>query len=125
MVDLKLAVAALRNVWGPLPQGGTGALRPALQTRCDAAFAAVVGGSVQRMSGNGQDVSFFTPSMAQMSPQDVVDMWVFLVERFDTQKLTLQTAGNANPTDLQVETSMEADMRPVFGYTDNWMFMTK
>jgi hypothetical protein len=106
-------------------QAGTGLLRPALQAKSDAAFDVIAGGSILSVSGDGQSVSMEGSSVALFTPQMAVDMWGYLIERFDNSKTSLIQAGNAAPTDAQVEADMEAKMRPVMGYTDNWMYVSK
>lgn len=52
---------------------------------------------------------------------EVLAVWVYLVEQFDRAKAALGGA----PTDAQIEAQMETYLRPVYGYTDNWMYIAK
>lgn len=92
------------------------------------------------MSANGQHAVFETGGTGgqSVSPQEMLDVWVYLIELFDRAVGDLQ-AGNPiwgtggelattpipMPTDAEVEAQMETYLRPIASYTDNWMYLAK
>lgn len=83
-------------------------------------FKLIQAGQVKSTAANNQHTSFETGEGA-LTPQQVVGMWAYLVEIFDTSAAEL--AGQ--PTDAQVEAQMETHLRPVTGATNNWMYLMK
>jgi len=124
-ISQRFLLAALRSVWGeisiitPTPPP----LRAALQAKSDAQFSMVQNGAVGVVSGNGHHVSFQKGGGegGEVSPQQVLDAWVYLVEIFDRSFGDL----GGTPTDTAVEAQMETYLRPITGYTNNWMYLSK
>src|SRR5271170_753992 len=116
-VSVRFILAALRNVWVPISATYPGpptpaSLRAALQAKSDAQFAMVGAGAIGSMTQNEQKVGFKNAGDgAEVSPQQVLDIWVFLIELFDRAVGDL----GGTPADPQVETQMETYLRPVTG----------
>jgi hypothetical protein len=120
MNSVRYAAAQLRKTYNECQAANpTTSLRAGLVAKSDAQLEAVGGGEIAETSANGQFTKFNTDS--DISPMFVLEMWNFLVELFDSCKATL----GGNPTDAQIVTEMEKNLRPVTGYTDDWSRLQK
>ncbi len=118
--DSRFCLAALRSVWGTAASRPT-SLRDALQAKSDTQFSIVAAGGIKSTSANGQHTIFSEKNGQGPIPAEVLAVWVYLVELFD--RATGELGGT--PTDTLVEAKMETYLRPVTGYTDNWMYLAK
>lgn len=122
-IDQRFMLAALRNVWG-ICKVAPSPLRDALQAKSDSYFTMVSQGQIKTASGNGQMAELDIQSGAP-TPSLLLSMWVYLVDMFDNSTTDLKCGGNNAPTDTQVEAQMETYLRPITGYTNNWMYISK
>lgn len=124
-VDVRFLLAALRKAWAEVNASNPKpALRDYLIVKSNAQFPLVGSGAIKSTAANGQHTQF-DDSGASPSASDVLSAWNYLVERFDAAKATLISSGIAAPTDMQVEAQMETDLRPIAGYTNNFMYLSK
>lgn len=109
-------------MWGTIQAASAPkpSLRVSLQAKADAQFALVSSGSIREVSANGQNVTLSNDPMA-ITPQSVLDAWTYLVDTFDRAYAAL----GGTPTDDLVEAKMETYLRPVTGYTNNFMYLSK
>lgn len=121
-VSNRIVKAALMDAWAYTkalnPSGGT-ALRDVLVQNVLDSRQLIAGGQIKTTSNDGHMTSFATGS--GLGASDIVEVWVYLVEEFDRAKSDL----GGDPDDTTVEARMESQLRPMFGYTGNYMYLSK
>jgi hypothetical protein len=124
--QIKLALwDAAQIVWPDFPDTAAEPVSPGLRATLIStsitARQAVASGSIVFSSANGHVTKFAEGSTSVLTPADIAEVWVYLVEEFDRAKAELGEAAS----DAEVFALMERNLRPSLGYTDNYMFMSK
>lgn len=78
-------------------------------------------GAIKTVMANGQTTTFADFSAGDLTAAQFTEIWVYLVDEYDRAESELA----AGSTDAQIETQMESNLRPVKGWTDNWMYISK
>ncbi len=109
-------------MWDAWAQSGGAApatpLRDFLVSKAIEMRQVVSAGTIKMNSSNGHITEFERNGITQ---SEAVQIWVYLVDEFDRAQAQL----SGTPTDTQVKIQMEANLRPVKNYSDNWMFQVK
>ena len=131
MVAMRLLKAALRDIWAQVlaqPEDGAVTLRQFLLNQEIASRASIAGGQIVTITANGHTAEFSQPGGAGLNQIDIVQMWDYLVDEFDNAATELEvTSGEVadGTKDAQIEARMEARLRPIKGFTTNFMFLSK
>lgn len=106
-------------------------LRAYLVAQAAAATALVAAGQIKMNNANGHVTEFG----GSLDSEQLIQIWTYLVDVFDTAKAELiaggvDDSGNplapiAAPTDAQIQSQMEVDLRPVKGAIGNYMWLIK
>jgi hypothetical protein len=121
-IDIRLVAAALRKTWAECTAVNPAlSLRDRLQFYETAQFKVVSSGVVKSTSANNQHTTFDTSGEGGPTSAQAVTIYGYLIEQFDRAVSEL----GGQPTDLQVEQKMETYLRPVTGWTNNWMYLMK
>lgn len=106
-------------------------LRDYLQAQAAQATALLAAGQIESNISNGNTTTF----SGALDSEQVVQLWVYLADLFDQATTELKAGGvdaNGNavapipsPSDAQVKAQMEFNLRPIYGATDNYMWLIK
>lgn len=117
-------ISALRKVWAEcLAFTPVAILRDKLVEAQIAAFNSSTAGEISSTSGNGHSVSF-DKSVGFTSAQ-LAAAWDYLVELFDRAATELELDGTEAANQAAIETQMEAYLRPVKSYTNDFRYLMK
>ncbi len=131
MIAMRLMKAALRDVWAQVlaqPEEGAVFLRQFLLNKEIESRAAIAGGQIINITANGHTAEFSQPGGVGLNQIDIVQMWDYLVDEFDNAAAELEVTADeiADGTkDAQIEARMEVRLRPIKGFTTNFMFLSK
>ncbi len=84
--------------------------------------ALLAAGEIKENSSDGRQTTF---KDGGVTSEQVVQLWVYLVDIFDTSKAELVAAGDATPSDASVMAQIEVNLRPIYGAVDNYMWLVK
>ena len=93
-------------------------LRAFLQNQAVTARQLLAAGRIRSNVSNAHTTDFDSEGM---TAEEVVDMWVYLVETFDLAVTEL----GGTPSDAAVQAQMELNLRPIAGATGLWMYIQK
>ena len=94
----------------------------ALNSANDAAMA-VAGassGSVLSASANGRSTTLASPSAYSISSQDIAELCGDMLDRYDSARAALVTAGDSSPTDAEIYAQMLAELHAAFQSTPDF-----
>lgn len=123
-IDARILKSALWSVWLPIAGINPPGLRLALQTQATLTSQILAGGPIQRIVANGQEVQLAATGFG-LDYKTLNAMWVYLVDEYDRATTELGYVVPDTTHDTAIEIQMEANLRPITGYTDNWMWLPK
>lgn len=97
-------------------------------------FEAIASGSVKTVAGNGHSLTFKTAGEGGATPEDMVGVWGFLIEKYDQAVTELGaayvfTTDNAGDFTAEIGNAIVERMvtyiRPITGTISNFMYMSK
>ena len=120
-ISSRILKAALWQVWIPISALQAPNLRAVLQAQAAAQITITSAGTIRSTTANGQTTEFSGFGPGVITQSQFVEVWVYLVDEYDRANSELP----AGATDVQIETQMEANLRPIVNTTDNWMYIAK